>query len=251
MSSTFGAPIQGTTAADDPSQVPSTEPQEMLDPNDPRLISESIEMNLDADAYAQPVPPPDGKYRAKLKLAGPKNDKGEVQDYKTAMWGKPGNKLPIYVTGVVAEIIDPNGKFDGIKIFDFNVATFRNREGASKVGTIVAMLRKPDGSPWVTAAESKSMNQKDWIDRLVKALAGEPEVKVETQWEWSCEGCGKEAKEKETPYPKAIVGMQRFPTVLREGKQVYDPEMKCAVNPAHGYTRCRVTMARVMSVDSK
>lgn len=249
MSSAFGAPIQGAT---DPNaigeaQVPSTEPQEVIDPNDPRLVSEPIEMNLEGDAYAQPVPPPDGKYRAKLKLAGPKDAAGQVQDYKIALWGTP--KQPVYVTGIEASIIDPNGKFDGIKVFDFNVSTFRGRDQASKVATILALLRRPDGQPWVTKGES--LNQKGWIDRFVQALAGEPEAKIETQWEYSCEDCGKLAKATSTPYPKSVRGMQRFNQVLKNGRTEYDPEMKCQVNGAHGYTRARVTMARVMSHDAK
>lgn len=246
--STFGTPVQGAgTAVEDPNAVgvavPSAEPQEIIDPNDPRLVSEPIEMNMEGDAYAAPAPPPDAKYHAKLKLAGPKNDKGEVVDYKVAMWGTP--KQPIYVTGIEASIIDPNGKYDGIKVFDFNVATFVGRDGSSKVSTVLAQLRKPDASPWVV--KGSRMNQKDWIDTLVRALAGEPEVNIETVWEWSCQGCGEEAKKKGEKYPKSVIGMQRFPLLTKDGRpNGHDPEMKCPVNVAHGYTRCRVNIARVL-----
>src|SRR2546430_14406481 len=93
----FGTPVpvgQGHVA-EDPSKpngsaapgqpVPSDAPQELIDENDPRLISETLDANLEADAYAQPIPPPDGKYRAKLKLEGVKAEGGEVKPYAAGM----------------------------------------------------------------------------------------------------------------------------------------------------------------------
>lgn len=253
MSSSFGAPsFESTSAVADAaaSPAPSDAPQDILDPNDPSLVSEELNVNVDADAYAQPAPPPDGKWRVKLKHLRPKNAQGQEVDYLPARWGSK-NPQNIFVTGVEASIIDPAGKFDGLKAFDFNVSTFVGREHATKVTTLLMRLRQPDGKPWV--ARGEHISAKLWMDRLVKALAGEPECGIESVWEWSCPDCGKEAKAAGKPYPKALVGMHRFPAetdpAKRKAGQLYSPEVKCQVNAAHGYSRCRITIGRFMSLE--
>jgi hypothetical protein len=236
----FGAPKY-----DEP-EVHSADPldqvQDVLDPNDPRLVSEPLDVNVDADAYAFPAPPPDAKYRAKLKLV-PQEDPQtkEKKNYKTTLWGK--NKKAVAVAVVEADIIDPSGKYDGIKVFDYNVSTFLTRENATKVATILARLKRPDGSPWVGKTERLSV--KEWGERLVKALAGEPEIGIETVWEYQCQGCAKEAKDKGTDYPRRITGMHKFPPSRTKAGE-YDPEMRCQVNPAHGFSRARVQIGRFL-----
>src|ERR1700677_5072396 len=112
----FGQPIYA------PEEDPTTaevggQPSEVLDPNDPVFTSENIDVNPDVDAYAFPPPPPDGKYRAKLKLVQHKNADGSLVDWYAATWGQnPPTK--VLVTGVEASIIDPSGKFDGVKVYD-------------------------------------------------------------------------------------------------------------------------------------
>lgn len=252
MSSTFGAPIPSGTPSD-PGQAaaaafPSDAPQDILDPNDPALVSEDISMDTEKDAYAQPAPPPDGKYRAKLKLAKKKDAKGQEVDYVPALWGQGSRAQKVWVMGIEMSIQDPEGKHDGIRVYDFNVSTFVGRDQSSKVATILGILRQPDGKPWVPPGTRGPA--KWWVDTLIKALAGEPEVTLETQWEWSCEGCGKEAKESGKPYPRAITGMNKFPVdqeaSKKGGKVVYQCERKCEINPAHGYTRARVTVSRIL-----
>lgn len=230
-------------------QVPDA-PQDLLDPNDPRLVSEELNANPDADAYAAPAPPPDAKYRVKLKLIRSKDSQGQEQDYLPKLWGKKQPQA-VYVCGIQASIIDPSGKYDNLSAYDYNVSTFVGRDNATKVTTIVGKLRRPDGSPWV--AKGQRMNPRAWMDTLVKALAGEPECGIETQWEWSCADCGKDAKAKGTDYPKSVEGMHKFPEERDRAKkaagQLYSPEMKCQVNAAHGYSRARITIARFLSLD--
>lgn len=258
---TFGEPITGNAGGEVPTEEqkvngaagapqPGDEaPQNLLDPNDPRLVSENLVVNQDADAYAQPAPPPDGKYRVKLKLMRKKVGNDEV-DYIAALWGKaPGQA--VYVTGVEASIIDPSGKYDGLKAYDFNVSTFVGRDASTKVTTIIGKLRKPDGSPW--AAPRTELTRKGWMDLLVKALAGEPEAGIESQWEYSCQDCGKAAKASGQAYPRSVNGMHKFPpepdaTKRRAGQQ-FSPEMKCALVPSHGYGRARISIARFLSLD--
>ena len=63
MASTFGAPSTDLPMDDAAAQQqhdPSGDAVEVLDPNDPALTSESLDINTEGDAYAQPAPPPDG-----------------------------------------------------------------------------------------------------------------------------------------------------------------------------------------------
>jgi hypothetical protein len=265
MGSSFGDPTFGAPRTDMPAQpgvespvnggtpasaLPPESPQELIDPNDPRLTSEELNVNPEADAYAQPAPPPDAQYRAKLKHMRPKNGQQQEVDYLPAQWGQKQPQL-VFVTGLEASISDPSGKYDGLKAFDFNVSTFVGRENATKVSSILSKLKQPSGQPWTTKATRG--NAKFWMDLLVKALAGEPEVGIETQWEWSCPDCGKEAKAKGTAYPRALVGMHHFPPeqdpAKRKAGQLYSPEVKCGVNPNHGFSRCRITIAKFLSLE--
>lgn len=251
MSSTFGQPQFGTVedaaTTDTANQNGAGDaPQEILDPNDPQLTSEILEANLEADAYAFPPPPPDGKYRAKLKLAQQEDPQKQKVDFLPAIWGKDLQK--VFVASVEASIIDPNGKFDGIKLYERNVATFLQRGGATKVHTLLARLKQPSGEPWATPATR--LSPRGWMDLLVKALAGEPEVGVETAWEWNCQKCGEEAKAKKESYPRAITGMHKFQQKLdSRGNPIrgeYSPELLCQANKAHGYSRARATIARFL-----
>jgi hypothetical protein len=257
----FGAPTQSPGGTvEEPQRVnggtlasamPSDAPQDLIDPNDPRLTSEELNVNPEADAYAQPAPPPDGEYRVKLRHMRPKNPRGEEVEYLPASWGQKQPQL-VFVTGLEASIIDPSGKYDGLKAFDFSVSTFIGRDSATKVTSILNQLKQPNGQPWAT--KNTRGNAKMWMDLLVKALAGEPECGITTAWEWSCPECGKAAKAAGTAYPKALVGMHHFPPeqdpAKRKAGQLYSHEVKCQVNAAHGFSRCRITIARFMSLDA-
>src|SRR6202453_1564423 len=121
----FGQPIYA------PEEDPTTaavgeQPQEVLDPNDPVFTSENVDVNPEVDAYAYPPPPPDARYRAKLKLVQHKNADGSSVDWYPAKWGS-NPPQPVLVAAVEASIVDPSGKFDGVKVFDRLVSTFVTR----------------------------------------------------------------------------------------------------------------------------
>lgn len=251
MSATFGAPLDemeqdknGAAGA----SGPSDEAQELLDPNDPALVSEDLAGNPDADAYAAPAPPPDQKWRVKLKLM-PKEVNGQRHDYIPQIWGEAKQK--VFVTGIEATILDPTGKHDGLKAYDFNVSTFVGRDAATKVMTILARLRKPDGGPWVP--KGTRMAPKGWMDVLVRALAGEPECGIESQWEWSCSECGKIAKKNHEAYPRSLRGMYNFPEERdpekRKNGQKFSAEVRCQKDPSHGVSRARINIGRFMSLE--
>lgn len=256
MVTSFGAPMDESELKDEAQKVngaavPSDAPQDLLDPNDPRLISEELNANPDADAYAAPAPPPDADYRVKLKLMRSKDSQGQEVDYLPKLWGKAGKQQAVFVLGIQASIIDPSGKYDGLSGYDYNVSTFVGRENSTKVTTILAKLRRPDGKPWVE--KHQRMNSRAWVDLLVKALTGEPECGATTQWEYSCQECGKIAKKTGGDYPRALTGMHHFPPEpspeKRRAGQQYSPEVKCPLIPAHGYGRARITIARFLSLE--
>lgn len=248
-----------STGANGPGPEPSSAPQEQIDPNDPRLVSEPLDVAVDRDAYAQPVPLPDRIWRAKLKLEGVKSDTGERKDYGISQTNK-APILPYFQTGISASIIGTAGfeRFDGITIypaFGGYVNTLPRKDKSSTVATVLSKLLRPDGKLWATPG--MRLSAKDWIDMLVQALAGEPEVGVESQWEWNCGVCSKELQElrragKTDKYPTTIRGMNRFPAQNDKAKRaagdLYDPEMQCRVNLGHGYSRAFPKIVRFLSL---
>jgi len=209
-------------------------PQEYIDLDDPRLTSEKIDVNLEGSVYKMPAPPPDGRYRVKLKLARPRRDNKEV-DYYAAQWGK--EQQLVIVTGIEATVMDPTGKYDGVKAFDRTVSTYTQARsaGASKATEILALLRRPDGTPWLKSGQSYA--KREIIDTLLKALAGEPEIGMQSCWSWSCQQCGEEAEKAGERRPRDVRGMRHFPQIAQNGKLVHDPEMAC--KNGHGTSRAR------------
>lgn len=237
----FGSPVydEPTTVHDDMAQEVAD-----LDPNDPRLTSEPLDDNPEGDAYARQPLPPDAKYRAKAKIMKVKDAKGTEHDWLPKMHEKSGQ--PYAFTAVEFSILDASGMYDGLKVWDRWVGTFMGRDKSHKVGTIIRMLKDPNGQPWIKPGER--MNHKMWMERFVKVLSGEPEVGIITQWEWSCQKCGEEAKKKNERYPRGIQGMHRFPQMKGAKPGVHDPELKCEVNPSHGFSRAQVRIDRVIPV---
>ena len=237
-------PQNGAVAMDQQTQAAP----EIIDFNDPRLTSESLTVQ-EGDAFSQPAPPPDRKWRVKLKHEGIKQQgSSDILPWEPAIQkDKNGNQIGLFARTVMSVTIqDSEGKYDGLhlQVPFFYMDTKVNREGLSKVMTVLNLLRKPDGTPWIQKGER--LNHKELIERFVKALQGEPEVGVESQWELQCEGCNQEAKAR-GGFAKSIQGMTKFPpskTVRGE----YDPEMRCQVNPAHGYSKARPVVGRFLNL---
>lgn len=254
--STFGTPTPGggteeSKRASGPVNGEASAP--MIDENDPRLTSEAVNVDVGKDAYAVRPLPPDRKWRAKLKLEQLENANHEKKDYLPA---QTDDGIPYFKASISASICDVDGKFEGFKLspqFGGTVGTLPRKDSSSQVATVLSKLRKPDGTPWATP--QMRLSHKGWIDLLIKALAGEPEVGIESQWEWNCSECGKEAKARSYAdgYPVSIRGMQKFPaeqdrTKKAEG-QLFSPEMKCQKNAAHGFSRAFPKIARFLSLD--
>jgi hypothetical protein len=250
---TFGAP-QAAPIADDvttngTAEQTQGEVQPTLDINDPAFTSEALDVNLEGDAYARPAPPPDGTYRAKLKLAQPKNAAGQPVDFLPGVWA-PKKPQHVLYTGVRADIIDHTGKYDGIPVFDQSMSTFIQRDGSTKIQTLLAKLKRPSGEPYIKSG--MRLTARGWMDLLLEALKTEPEVGIVTQWGWSCPACAEDAEKKNTRKPRETLGMAKFPPKKDSSGRlipgVHEPEMKCAVNAAHGYNGAQLRIAAFVSV---
>jgi hypothetical protein len=256
----FGAPVQGgghTTQSPEEHPVngqtaPGTEIQEFIDPNDPKLVSETLDADVTKDAYATPPIPPDAKYRAKLKHEGVKDAAQQVIPFVA---DKTKDGILFLKTQISASIIDPTGRFDGFVVrpqFGGYVSTVLRKDKSSTLITLLSKVKKPDGTFWATMG--LRLDQRSWMDLLVRALTGEPEVGIETVWEWNCQVCGDLAKASNyaNGYPRGLSGMQRFPqeTDPEKRKQgfLYSPEARCQVNPGHGYFRAYPKIARFLSL---
>ena len=236
--STFGTTYDNPDAEPaNPVDAAST----FIDPNDPRFLSEDLE-GSEKDAYARPAPPPEGRpYRAKLKLQPVEDATTKVKHDFVGKLDKNNNSF--LVAKFVANIVDISGTYDGIPIFDqFGADTRLNKDGSTKVMTILTALRTPSGEKYFVKGEKKK--PKEWMDLFVKALSGEPEVGINIKWTASCAQCGKDAKAardagKDARYPYETEGMNKFPVV----KGVIQPELKCQANPSHGFSRVRIRIA--------
>jgi hypothetical protein len=196
----------------------SAQAAEVIDLNDPQLTSEMLTENPEGDSYAVPPPIPDGKWRAKLIAIPVKNKaKGIEERYIAVRYPKMNDGKAFLVTNVQAQILDANGKYDGIKLTEYHVKTALDRSGNSGVGTILAKLKQP-----LTPATPAGR-----MEQFLKVLASEPELVVETAWEASCQNCQESAERAGTRKPKEfLLGMHRFPQSKGGG---HDPVVSCPV----------------------
>ena len=230
-----------TTTTFEPSAEEATNdalnaPTGELDLNDPRFAAEDIGVNPEGDAYATPPPPPDAEYRAKLKQLDVKNNKGEMVRY--APWQSQDGSKVAFFTKIEATIQDPTGKYDNIKVFDSWFSTMLNRDGSTKVSTLLTKLGK---------TIPPKASHKVLMDLLVQALASEPDVLIETQWEASCQACGEEAKKTGSKRPRSVQGMKKFPLLPGKSNE-YNPEIICPADAKHGLMQAQVRIAGFKSV---
>jgi hypothetical protein len=194
------------------------EPTVLVDPNDPRLTSEVLTINPDADAYAVLPPLPDGKWRAKAKQVDIKDDKGQQQRYAVFSRAKMASGAPFFATNIEYSIIDHSGEFDGVKLTEYWVkALVDARKGTSQAATMIGKLG---------GKAPASGSQKVYMDALLSTLAAEPELILETAWSAECQHCQEVAKKRGEKSPRPfLAGMHRFPATKTPG--VHDPIVQC------------------------
>jgi hypothetical protein len=166
-----------------------------VDLNDPSLVVENLEVNVDADQFAFPAPPPAGVYEAKLKI---KQTDGSDFVRKVTKKGKAylQTQLELRLVIVGGEL----DKYDNWPIFDNFVSTLVNeQQGTNKMVGILKALGKQ--------VPAKT-NDVELCKMLRDAVAGEPSCKVSIEWEASAEvGTDSDGNK----VYERFKGMKRFP----------------------------------------
>lgn len=189
----------------------------VIDLNDPNLLSAELDINSDIDPYAAPPPVPDARYRVKLKQIDVKGPDGQPARY-TVKLGKDG-KPPYAYTALEMTIQDPAGKYDGLKVYDRFVSTMVARNGGIPLVHILKCLS-------VTVAAKSTAKQ--ILDAFFKAVAGEPELEVETVWEGGLDEADRERFDQARVKQPRVLGQHRFPQKQVNGKLESVPDLKVA-----------------------
>jgi hypothetical protein len=176
-----------------------------IDLDDPELLAFEFETNSGVDAYEMPPPVDDGKYRVKLKQIDVKDAKGNVVRWAVKKKEGTNEGRPYAYTAIEAQILQPGGKFDGLKVRDSFISTMKNkRNGGVPVVTILDALG---------VKVPQKANAKELMELLLKTLAGEPELVIETAWEGQVSQEETELYKAKGLYPPTVRGQHRFPEV--------------------------------------
>lgn len=176
-----------------------------LDELDSRLVEEKLELNPDANPMEAPPPVSDGGHRVKLVLDASSWEKKKTNPAKD---GSQKDYLSCRAYGVVVD--------DGV---DLNKRVFLNLntlafDGKSQMGYILLQAWGGKNNPEAVKAYKELENYVELAQAFQKTLAGEPIIRVETQWQ-----ARYNAGDKDKPdYKTAKSGMKNFP--LNDPKDV-------------------------------
>jgi len=176
----------------------------VVDLNDPNLLLAEFDTNSDIDPYAAPPPVADGTYLVKIKQIDVKGPNGELVRH-TVRTGTGENAKAYAFTALEARIIDPGAPFDNFVVFDRFVSTLPARNGGVPIVRILTCLG---------VQLPARINAKILLDAFFNAVASEPELRIETEWEGSV---SKEDADKlyaagvdKKKFPR-VYGMRKFP----------------------------------------
>ena len=170
---------------------------------------ESVAINENADHFAKPAPPPDGKWRVKLNIKD-----GEWKDGTPGKAGKPA-----LTCSLNAKIIKPGEKWDGRMLFDNFVSTMiRPETGTSKISAIYKLLRKDN--PEIPALPAQ-ITRVELAKMFSDVLAGEPTIGVESRWHAQYDTGEKDDRGK-TIYKTVYRGMKKFPKIEIDGEERFN-----------------------------
>ena len=186
-----------------------TGPVVSFDLNDPRLGAEedfeSYDVNPDGDAFAAPAPVPDGSYDVLVAVQHSKFTRRHIKTGQNK--GKPFLTATLELT-----VVDPEGEFDGRKIFaDINTLIQQSSGSSTIAGVLKALGVEVD-----TRTNDGALCQ-----LLGQAVAAEPTCRVKTRWRAA-------AKDAEGKYQTLRSGMRSFPALNDEGTKfnhlIEDPQ---------------------------
>ena len=143
-----------------------------------------------------------------------------------------------------------NNSGSGSNLVSYSV-TANSLTPFARIGALVvqgqSLVITQDGIACTYSVSPKTTTHGQLINDLLKALAGEPECGIETQWEASCAQCDEAAK-KTGGRASVKRGMHNFPQVRNaKGEMEYNPRVKCAV-AGHGEMVARPRINRYLAL---
>jgi hypothetical protein len=161
---------------------------------------EAVEMEIDpdADAFAAPAPPDDGTYAVKLRL----NKRGAIEQTVTGPNSKnPGT--PYWRVNLELEIVDPDGPFDGRKLFDSPTTINQANTGTNAIAGVLKELG---------VAVPPRPTDVELVRLLGQQLLTEPSIGVKGRWEAGYKS--------EDGWKTVVRGQKNFPPILKDGEVV-------------------------------
>jgi hypothetical protein len=153
-----------------------------IDINDLSLEAETLELDPTADAFQLPAPPPDGRYRVRLKLG----ERGFERPFSE-------KKKKRYITAhIEARIVAPGLRWDNVPLFDQATTLIMDSSGTCRMAGLLAALGE---------VVSARMEDTEMGRALNKHLAGEHTCDAVTQWEAYCKDCAKTVLRNERNFP--------------------------------------------------
>lgn len=163
--------------------------------DDVRLTSEPLEASAsELDPYAAPPPPPDAKYRVKLKQIDVTYN-GQKVKYAP----KTDGSSAWFATALELTIQDPSGQYDGIRVYDYQVSTKPRKNGNSTIMWILQCLK--------VKLPTKFASHKELMDFFQKNMATEPDLVAELTWEG-------QLSQDDSKYYKDVTGEAFSPSIL-------------------------------------
>jgi hypothetical protein len=198
----------------DPADIP------MFDPNDPALLLQEMDTAQGEDPYKQLPPLPDGRWLVKVKQMDVKGLDGQPARYAVKRDKQTGAAYAY--TGLTVTVIDPSGKHDGVELKDYFVSTRTDarKGGANALSWILGCLKVQIPGRMTIGA---------LIDTFCTAVAGEPQLEIESAWEGGLDQATQDLFENSGEKQPRVLGQHRFPQVSRQVPSPVNPAVKVTV----------------------
>lgn len=199
----------------------------ILNLDDPNLLLADMDTNADIDPYAAPPPLPDGRWQVKVKQQDVKDAQGQPARFAV----KQDKQGAVYAyTALECTVVDPSGKFDGLKLHDYFLSTRPQRNGGVPIVRLLTCLK---------VALTAKVNARTLLDLLEKALASEPLIEVDTVWDGSLDQADQDRFESAGERVPRVMGQHRFPQNAK-GESLPDLQVETKLGKVNLRARPRI-----------
>lgn len=185
-----------------------------LDTLDASMVQEKIEINTEANPMEAPPPPDDAIHRAKLVLDTTSWERRETKANKNGESRK-------FLTCKFYAVIQAEGtKNNNKRLFgQVNTLVF---DGKSQMGYILLQALGGKGNPQAVSTVQKLENYIELAQAFQQVLAGEPIIRIESEWMAQYNAGTKESPEWKT----AKSGQKNFPLIdPKDASKGYNPKI--------------------------